>query len=77
MGVNPGFSGQEFIPETTAKVGRLKAFLGGRPILIEVDGGVTAENAGPLRAAGADILVSGSHLYGAADYAAAVAGLRG
>jgi ribulose-phosphate 3-epimerase len=80
MGVDPGFGGQELIPETAAKVARLKEFLAGhagRPILIEVDGGVKAENAGALLAAGADVLVSGSYLYGAPDYGAAIAGLRG
>ena len=79
MGVNPGFSGQKFIPETTEKVRRLRKFLAdhtGRAILIEVDGGVAADNARDIREAGADILVSGSQLYGAPDYSAAVAALK-
>ena len=79
MGVNPGFSGQKFIPETTEKVRRLRKFLAdhtGRAILIEVDGGVAADNARDIREAGADILVSGSQLYGAPDYAKAVAALK-
>jgi len=79
MGVNPGFGGQELIPETPGKVRRLKNFLAGRTeraILIEVDGGVTAENARELLEAGTDVLVSGSQLYGATDYSAAVAKLR-
>jgi ribulose-phosphate 3-epimerase len=80
MGVNPGFGGQEFIPETPAKVRRLKNFLTGRTdraILIEVDGGVTEYNARELLEAGTDVLVSGSRLYGAPDYRAAVAALKG
>jgi ribulose-phosphate 3-epimerase len=79
MGVNPGFSGQKHIPETSDKVRRLKKFLVGqtdRAILIEVDGGVAAGNARELFEAGADILVSGSQLFGAPDYRAAVAALK-
>lgn len=80
MGVNPGFGGQEFIPETVDKVARLKKFIAGRtsrPILIEVDGGVSDHNAAVLYEAGADILVSGSFLYGAPDYQAALDSLKG
>ena len=80
LGVNPGFGGQKLIPETPAKVRRLKKFLAdhtGRDILIEVDGGVAADNARELFEAGADILVSGSRLYGAPDYGEAVAALKG
>jgi len=76
MGVNPGFGGQELIPETPDKVRRLKNLLAGRAILIEVDGGVTPENARELLAAGTDVLVSGSRLYGAPDYSAAVNSLK-
>lgn len=79
MGVNPGFGGQIFIPETSAKIRRLKNFLTehtDRTVLIEVDGGVTGQNARELFEAGADILVSGSYLYGAQDYGAAVANLK-
>ena len=79
MSVNPGFGGQKFIPESVDKVGRLKKFIDdntSRPILIEVDGGVTDQNAAVLFEAGADILVSGSFLYGAPDCAAALAGLK-
>lgn len=79
MSVNPGFGGQAFIPESVDKVARLRKFLderSDRHILIEVDGGVTNQNAAELFAAGADILVSGSYLYGAPDYIAAVASLK-
>jgi ribulose-phosphate 3-epimerase len=79
MSVNPGFGGQAFIPESVDKVARLKKFIAdntGRSILIEVDGGVTDKNAAALFEAGADILVSGSFLYGAADSAAALQSLK-
>ena len=79
MSVNPGFGGQAFIPESVDKVARLRRFLHDhtdRPILIEVDGGVTNQNAAALYSAGADILVSGSYLYGAPDYGAALASLK-
>ncbi|MDL2260370.1 ribulose-phosphate 3-epimerase, partial [Deltaproteobacteria bacterium OttesenSCG-928-K17] len=71
MSVNPGFGGQRFIPESLERVARLREFLDARSdrrILIEVDGGVTDQNAAALYEAGADVLVSGSFLYGAADY---------
>jgi ribulose-phosphate 3-epimerase len=60
MTVNPGFGGQAFIPATLEKIRRVRAMIGGRPIRIEVDGGITAENAGAVVAAGADVLVAGS-----------------
>ena len=79
MSVNPGFGGQAFIPEAVDKVARLRNFLKdhtARHILIEVDGGVTDKNASTLFTAGADILVSGSYLYGAPDYRTALASLK-
>lgn len=79
MSVNPGFGGQKFIPESVAKVARLKKFIqdnASGPILIEVDGGVTDQNARVLFEAGADILVSGSFLYNASDYGQALASLK-
>ena len=79
MSVNPGFAGQKFIPETPDKVRRLKKLLAGRidrNILIEVDGGVSADNARDLAEAGADVLVSGSQIFGAPDYREAVAALK-
>jgi ribulose-phosphate 3-epimerase len=79
MGVNPGFGGQAFIPESLDKIARLRRFIQERTdrrILIEVDGGVSDKNAAQLYAAGADILVSGSYLYGAPDYKAALDSLR-
>ena len=71
MGVNPGFSGQKFIPETVRKVAALRGFLveQGRPDLpIQVDGGASPANAAALVAAGANILVSGSAFFENPDY---------
>jgi ribulose-phosphate 3-epimerase len=76
MSVNPGFGGQAFIPEAVEKVRQARALAGNRDILIEVDGGVTPENAGALAAAGADVLVAGSSVFKGGDYAAAIAALR-
>ena len=63
MSVNPGFGGQAFIPSTLAKVRDLRAMTAGRPIDIEVDGGVGADNSGQLAAAGANALVAGSAVF--------------
>jgi ribulose-phosphate 3-epimerase len=65
MSVNPGFGGQSFIPNTLRKVAALKELLldQGSGALIEVDGGVNKENAGPLVEAGADVLVAGSFVF--------------
>ena len=78
MSVNPGFAGQRFIEHTYEKVERLREMIDRRhlPTLIEVDGGVCRENAARLYEAGADVLVAGSAVFGAADPAAAVAGLK-
>src|SRR6516164_5090244 len=63
MSVNPGFGGQAFIPSTLAKVRDLRAMTAGRPIDIEVDGGVGGENASELAAAGANAFVAGSAVF--------------
>jgi ribulose-phosphate 3-epimerase len=63
MSVNPGFGGQSYIHAMTDKIARVKKMIGARPILIEVDGGVTADNAGEIAAAGADVLVAGSAVF--------------
>ncbi len=76
MTVNPGFGGQKFIPATLEKIRRLRAMIAGRPIRIEVDGGITAETAPQAIAAGASVLVAGSAVFGQADYGAAIAALR-
>ena len=63
MTVNPGFGGQKFIPACLEKIRRINAMIGDRPIDLEVDGGVTAENAGAIAAAGANWLVAGSAVF--------------
>lgn len=67
MSVNPGFGGQKFIPNTINKVSRLRELIArsGSKALIEVDGGVQRETAPRLVKAGADVLVSGSYIFGA------------
>ena len=78
MTVEPGYGGQKLIPETIEKVRALRLELAARglSVEIEVDGGVTPENAGALIEAGADVLVAGSSVFRAADRAAAIAALR-
>ena len=79
MGVNPGFGGQAFITSQLAKIERLAALIGDRPVRIELDGGVSVETAAPIRAAGADVLVAGSSVFGrgsAEGYGAAMRELR-
>ena len=76
MTVNPGFGGQKFIPATLEKIRRLRAMTAGRDIRIEVDGGITAETAPLVVAAGASVLIAGSAIFGQADYAAAIRALR-
>jgi ribulose-phosphate 3-epimerase len=63
MSVNPGFGGQAFIPSTLGKIQDLRAMLTGRPVDIEVDGGVAPDVAGPLAAAGANAFVAGSAVF--------------
>src|SRR3989338_891462 len=63
MTVNPGFGGQKFIHSQIAKVAKLHAMIGDRPIHIEIDGGVTVETAPLVAAAGADVLVAGSAVF--------------
>ena len=65
MSVNPGFGGQKFIPRALDKVRRLRALA--PDLLIQVDGGVNAETGAQLVAAGANVLVAGSYVFGAAE----------
>jgi ribulose-phosphate 3-epimerase len=76
MSVNPGFGGQSFLPSALEKIAKLRALIGNRPIEIEVDGGVTAENAQDIAAAGAQVLVAGSAIFRTADYRSNIAALR-
>lgn len=79
MSVNPGFGGQAFIPSALDKIRRLRTMINERKLAveIEVDGGVKPANAAEIAGAGADILVAGSAVFGAKDYAAAIKGIRG
>lgn len=78
MSVNPGFGGQKFIANTLNKVERLRALIdrSQSKALIEVDGGVQAETAPMLVRAGADVLVSGSYIFKAADPIATISSLK-
>jgi ribulose-phosphate 3-epimerase len=79
MSVNPGFGGQSFIPSSLEKVRLLKRAVGerGLPVLIEVDGGIKTSNAASVAEAGADVLVSGSGVFGTDDYGATISALKG
>jgi ribulose-phosphate 3-epimerase len=79
MSVNPGFGGQSFIPSAMEKIRQLRKRIdeAGLHIEIEVDGGVKPSNAAEIFAAGADILVAGSAVYGAKDYTAAIKSIKG
>ncbi|RJP14307.1 MAG: ribulose-phosphate 3-epimerase [Candidatus Abyssobacteria bacterium SURF_5] len=76
MSVNPGFSGQKFIPQILKKIAHAKELIGNR-VNLQVDGGITTENAAAVVKAGADILVAGSSVFSTSDYALAIRGLRG
>ena len=74
--VNPGFGGQAFIPSALEKIARVRALAGARPIDIEVDGGVTADNAAAVARAGANVLVAGSAVFKGGAYAKNIAAIR-
>ena len=78
MSVNPGFGGQEFIPAVLPKLQRIRKMIDatGRPIYLEVDGGVKPGIASKVKQAGADVLVAGSAVFGQQDYAQAIKALR-
>jgi ribulose-phosphate 3-epimerase len=78
MSVNPGWGGQPFLPASVEKVRRLRreAAEAGFRLVVEVDGGVDTGNAQALAAAGAEILVAGTAIYGASDPVAAIGRLR-
>ena len=78
MSVNPGFGGQGFIPSTLAKLRKVRAMIDatGKPIRLEIDGGVKPDNIGAIAAAGADAFVAGSAIFGKPDYAAVIASMR-
>lgn len=78
MSVNPGFGGQAFIPHALKKIEAARQLIreSGRDILLEVDGGIHAGNIADIARAGADTFVSGSAIFGQADYAAVIAAMR-
>ena len=78
MTVNPGFSGQKFLPEMLPKIRRLREICDARGLdpIIEVDGGENRETAGQAIEAGANAIVAGSAIFGSQDYAAAIAAIR-
>lgn len=78
MSVNPGFGGQQFIPSALDKIRALRQMIDRRGLRvdIEVDGGIKLDNTAEVVAAGADVLVSGSAIFGTADYAATIAAMR-
>ena len=78
MSVNPGFGGQAFIPSTLDKLRAVRAMIDktGKPIRLEIDGGVKADNIGEIAAAGADTFVAGSAVFGSADWTATIAALK-
>ncbi len=76
MSVNPGFGGQAFIPAMLDKIHRIRAMIGPRPVHLEVDGGVTPDNAGSCTGAGADALVAGSAVFKGGKYAENIAAIR-
>lgn len=79
MSVNPGFGGQTFIPPALQRVRAMRADIDARgaPVLLEVDGGISVRNAGTVRAAGADVLVAGTAVFGdERGVGAALAALR-
>ena len=78
MSVNPGFGGQSFIPAQLDKLRAIRAMIDRRPIWLQVDGGVTPQNASDIVAAGANALVAGSAAFrdGAGAYASNLAALR-
>lgn len=78
MSVNPGFGGQSFIPYTIEKIKTLRKMIDDRQlnVLIEIDGGVTLENAPSIIAAGADVLVAGNTVFKSADPMATIEALK-
>jgi len=78
MSVNPGFGGQEFIPNVLRKIRELKGMISssGLDVLIEVDGGINLDTIGSAAAAGADVFVAGSAIFGGSDYAGTIRAMK-
>lgn len=79
MTVNPGFGGQKFLSSQLRKIENLRKKIDkiGKKIELEVDGGINEETSKMVTSAGADVLVSGSYIFGSGDYASAIKKLRG
>ncbi len=76
MGVFPGFGGQKFIPEVMEKISVLKEMTKGTCVLVELDGGVTQDNAPEMKRRGLDVMVAGNAVFKAEDPALAIKGLK-
>ncbi len=78
MSVNPGFGGQSFIESSLDKLraARERISASGKDIRLEIDGGVKVDNIGAIAAAGADMFVAGSAIFGSDDYAATISAMR-
>ena len=78
MSVNPGFGGQAFIPQVLDKIVELRKILDGldRRVLLQVDGGIKVDNIGTVAAAGVDVFVAGSAIFGTEDYADTISRMR-
>ena len=78
MSVNPGFGGQKFIPGSIPKLRAVRERIAalGRPVMLEVDGGIKADNIRSVAEAGADVFVAGSAIFGSGDYAATIKRMR-
>jgi ribulose-phosphate 3-epimerase len=78
MSVNPGFGGQKFIRSALTKLAQARKRIDalGRPVRLEIDGGVKADNIGEIARAGADTFVAGSAIFGSKDYATTIAAMR-
>jgi ribulose-phosphate 3-epimerase len=76
MSVNPGFGGQAFIPAAIDKLRDVRTLVGARPIDIEIDGGVTSDNAARVVQAGANVLVAGSAVFKGGNYKGNIAAIR-
>jgi ribulose-phosphate 3-epimerase len=78
MSVNPGFGGQQFIASVLPKISEVRRRIteSGRPIWLEVDGGVKPDNIAEIARAGADTFVAGSAIFGSRDYAATIRDMR-
>lgn len=78
MSVNPGFGGQQFIPQVLEKTRQARQAIDqlNSPIRLAIDGGITLDNIGQARAAGADMFIAGSSIFSTSDYAAVIARMR-